>query len=175
MLISTNERGTFKCESKRNRIRLKTFRNQSKKTTFSPPKADIAARKRFEENIKTYPDFHRQIIYLDESGFAHDMPRKQGYAPIGTRGIGKPNWHLGVVSMLLVLGWSRACSRSVGLRVPSMPIPFRLGWHKSCCLNCLLTVSSLWIMRPFTNVPIFGNFLNQPDRYSNICPLTHQI
>ena len=81
----------------------------SRKKTVSPPQADIAARERFEENLKTYQDTHRQIIYLDESGFAHDRPRQQGYAPIGTRGIGKPNWHargrINVIGALLVSCW----------------------------------------------------------------------
>ena len=40
-----------------------------------------------------YQDDHREIIYLDESGFADDMPRRNGYAPIGTRCVGKHNWH----------------------------------------------------------------------------------
>ncbi|NJO15676.1 MAG: transposase [Thioploca sp.] len=50
----------------------------------------------------------REIVYLDESGFANDMPRRKGYAPMGKRGIGKPNWHargrLNVIGALLVSG-----------------------------------------------------------------------
>ena len=46
------------------------------------------------------------MVYIDESGFAHDMPRKHGYAPIGKRCVGKHNWHargrLNVVGALLV-------------------------------------------------------------------------
>ena len=34
-----------------------------------------------------------QIIYIDESGFAHDMPRTHGYAPIGQRCYGTQDWH----------------------------------------------------------------------------------
>lgn len=33
------------------------------------------------------------MIYLDESGFAHDMPRRYGYAPEGKRCAGIQNWH----------------------------------------------------------------------------------
>jgi transposase len=33
------------------------------------------------------------IVYIDESGFAHDMPRTHGYAPIGKRCVGKHDWH----------------------------------------------------------------------------------
>jgi transposase len=46
------------------------------------------------------------VVYIDESGFAHDMPRKHGYAPVGKRCVGKQNWHargrLKVVGALLV-------------------------------------------------------------------------
>lgn len=44
-------------------------------------------------------------MYLDESGFAHDMPRVYGYAPIGERCLGKQDWHakgrINVVGALL--------------------------------------------------------------------------
>ena len=33
------------------------------------------------------------IVYLDESGFAVDMPRLFGYAPIGKRCYGQRDWH----------------------------------------------------------------------------------
>lgn len=32
------------------------------------------------------------IVYLDESGFAHDMPRTHGYALKGQRCYGTHNW-----------------------------------------------------------------------------------
>ena len=35
---------------------------------------------------------NQPIVYVDESGFAHDMPRRQGYSPIGKRGFGRQNW-----------------------------------------------------------------------------------
>ena len=34
----------------------------------------------------------RPIIYIDESGFSHDMPRTHGYAPKGQRCPGSHNW-----------------------------------------------------------------------------------
>ena len=44
-------------------------------------------------------------MYLDESGFAHDMPRVYGYAPIGERCLGKQDWQakgrINVVGALL--------------------------------------------------------------------------
>nr|WP_302848306.1 transposase [Nitrosomonas sp. Nm34] len=33
------------------------------------------------------------MVYLDESGFAHDMPRTHGYAPVGERAHGVKDWH----------------------------------------------------------------------------------
>ena len=35
----------------------------------------------------------RPIVYIDESGFAHDMPRTHGYAAIGERCYGVCDWH----------------------------------------------------------------------------------
>ncbi|WP_338140843.1 transposase [Candidatus Neptunichlamydia sp. REUL1] len=32
------------------------------------------------------------IVYIDESGFAHDMPRTHGYAKIGERCFGTHDW-----------------------------------------------------------------------------------
>jgi transposase len=34
----------------------------------------------------------RPLIYLDESGFAHDMPRTHGYSPKGQRCYGTQDW-----------------------------------------------------------------------------------
>ncbi len=36
---------------------------------------------------------NKAIVYLDESGFADDMPRTHGYAPVGERCVGKHDWH----------------------------------------------------------------------------------
>ena len=33
------------------------------------------------------------LVYIDESGFAHDTPRTYGYAPEGERCSGIHNWH----------------------------------------------------------------------------------
>nr|WP_280139823.1 transposase [Nitrosomonas communis] len=33
------------------------------------------------------------MVYLDESGFAHDMPRTHGYAPVGERCHSVKDWH----------------------------------------------------------------------------------
>jgi hypothetical protein len=63
------------------------------KKTLSHPKADENAWRIFQDKIKAYQTDEKPIVYLDESGFAHDMPRTHGYAPIGERCFGKHDWH----------------------------------------------------------------------------------
>jgi transposase len=63
------------------------------KKTLSHPRADEAARTRFQETINAYQAAQQAIIYLDESGFAQDMPRRYGYARRGQRCEGKHDWH----------------------------------------------------------------------------------
>ena len=84
------------------------------------------------------------MVYLEESGFAHDMPGKHGYAPLGKRCVGKHNWHargrLNVVGALLV-----SCLLTVSLfsgsinanpfsawvaqdLLPQLPLPQRCGY-----------------------------------------------
>ena len=46
----------------------------------------------FCEKIKTYQERGCPIVYIDESGFAHDMPRTHGYALRGNRCYGKHDW-----------------------------------------------------------------------------------
>ena len=57
------------------------------------PKADAAARQSFLEKIERYERDGRPIVYIDESGFATDMPRTHGYAPRGQRCPGSHDWH----------------------------------------------------------------------------------
>ena len=57
------------------------------------PKADAAAQHAFREKIEGYELDGRSIVYIDESGFAHDMPRTHGYAPKGQRCIGEHDWN----------------------------------------------------------------------------------
>ena len=56
------------------------------------PKADEEKRRIFQEHIAFYKKLGRPIIYLDESGFSHDMPRTHGYAPRGQRCFGHHDW-----------------------------------------------------------------------------------
>ena len=51
------------------------------------------ARRIFQDKLKAYQADNKPIVYLDESGFAHDMPRTHGYAPIGEPCVGQHDWH----------------------------------------------------------------------------------
>ena len=63
------------------------------KKTLRHPKADEALRAQFVSKIDAYTEEGRPIIYLDESGFAHDMPRIRGYSERGQRCYGTHDWH----------------------------------------------------------------------------------
>jgi len=56
------------------------------------PKADEKGRIAFQKKLKAYQKKKAPIVYLDESGFAVDMPRLWGYAPEGRRCYRKCNW-----------------------------------------------------------------------------------
>ena len=62
------------------------------KKTLRHPKANEDARQAFREKIKHYEKGERTIVYIDESGFATDMPRTHGYAPVGKRCFGVHDW-----------------------------------------------------------------------------------
>ena len=49
------------------------------------PKADQEKRSIFCQEIQKLKDARRTIAYIDESGFAHDMPRTHGYSDKGKR------------------------------------------------------------------------------------------
>lgn len=57
----------------------------SYKKTLKHPKAALEKRFIFCKKLKTYEKANRAIVFLDESGFAHDMPRCYGYAFKGER------------------------------------------------------------------------------------------
>ena len=42
--------------------------------------------------MSEYQQEGRPLVFVDESGFAHDMPRTHGYAPRGKRCWGTHNW-----------------------------------------------------------------------------------
>ncbi len=49
----------------------------------------------FQTIIKMYGHRGRPVVYVGESGFAHDMPRTHGYAPTGQRCYGLCDWQAG--------------------------------------------------------------------------------
>ncbi len=46
----------------------------------------------FNQRIEAHKTGGRPLVYLDESGFAHDMPRTHGYSAINQRCFGTHNW-----------------------------------------------------------------------------------
>ena len=46
----------------------------------------------FCQKIASYKKKGKPIVYIDESGFAHDMPRTHGYSKKGTRCYGTHDW-----------------------------------------------------------------------------------
>ncbi|MFV0385547.1 MAG: hypothetical protein ACK5L9_16385, partial [Paracoccus sp. (in: a-proteobacteria)] len=62
------------------------------KKSLTHPKSDEAARHAFREKIARYLCAGRPIVYLDESGFAADMPRTHGYSARGHRCPGTHDW-----------------------------------------------------------------------------------
>lgn len=62
------------------------------KKTLQHPKAAPEKRSAFCVQLEQYRLQGRPLVSLDESGFAHDMPRLYGYAPKGRRCFGTHNW-----------------------------------------------------------------------------------
>lgn len=63
------------------------------KKTLCHPKADEVLRAGFLTKIEQYTKEGRVVVYIDESGFAHDMPRTRGYSLRGKRCYGEKDWH----------------------------------------------------------------------------------
>ena len=63
------------------------------KKSLTHPKADADARQAFQKKIDDYQQDRKPIVYLDESGFAADMPRTHGYCKRGQRCPGQSDWH----------------------------------------------------------------------------------
>ncbi|WP_100141763.1 IS630 family transposase [Candidatus Hamiltonella defensa] len=75
------------------------------KKTLRHPKANEEARQGFQEKIADYQKQGKSLVYLDESGFAQDMPRLYGYSAGGQRCFGTHDWQAkgrtNVISALL--------------------------------------------------------------------------
>jgi hypothetical protein len=54
---------------------------------------DPERRSVFCNKIENYKNKGHKIVYIDESGFSHDMPRIKGYSSCGQRCYGKQNWN----------------------------------------------------------------------------------
>ena len=57
------------------------------------PKANEEERTMFKNKIAKYKEEGCSIVYIDESGFAHDMPRTHGYLTAGDRCYGTQDWN----------------------------------------------------------------------------------
>lgn len=66
--------------------------NVTYKKTLVHPKSQPEKRSAFCQIIQHYQTEGRPIVSIDESGFAHDMPRIRGYSPKGNRCYGKHDW-----------------------------------------------------------------------------------
>jgi len=64
----------------------------SKKTKVHP-KADPKAQEVFVKKIQQYTALGYRIVYVDESGFADNMPRLWGYSKKGERCYDTIDWH----------------------------------------------------------------------------------
>ena len=62
------------------------------KKTLQHPKATPEKRSAFCSLVEQYKAEGRPLVSLDESGFAHDMPRLHGYATKGSRCFGTHDW-----------------------------------------------------------------------------------
>ena len=62
------------------------------KKTLNHPKATPEKRSAFCLRLEQYKAESRPLVYLDESGFAHDMPRLHGYTLKGERCFGTHDW-----------------------------------------------------------------------------------
>ena len=73
-------------------VALKRLRVTRKKKTLNHPKADPERRHAFGQQIRAYETLGYACVYVDESGFAHSMPRAYGYSRSGQRCHGLCDW-----------------------------------------------------------------------------------
>ena len=62
------------------------------KKSLKHPKANPEKRSAFCQKIGQHKEENRPIVFMDESGFAHDMPRTHGYTLKGKRCFGTHDW-----------------------------------------------------------------------------------
>ncbi|WP_211752308.1 IS630 transposase-related protein [Nitrosomonas communis] len=122
--------------------------NISYKKNLQHPKVGESKRHTFQETIKLYEAQNRAIVYINEGGFAHDIPRTHGYAPNDKRCHGVCNWHArGRVNMIKALIGKYLLT--VGLFKSNNNADTFLGWRYTiCCQNSHQHQLRSWIMRP---------------------------
>ena len=75
----------------------------------------------------------RPLVWIDESGFAHDMPRRRGYALVGPRCYGTCGWHAkGCTNIIGALLGSRLIA--MGLFESSINADTFLAWTRQVLL-----------------------------------------
>ncbi len=62
------------------------------KKTLNHPRANFEKRSAFCQALAEFEKKGRLPVYIDESGFAHDMPRTHGYSKKGHRCFGTHDW-----------------------------------------------------------------------------------
>ncbi|MCW5617615.1 MAG: transposase [Nitrosomonas sp.] len=110
---------------------------------------------------------------FDESGFAHDMPRTHGYAPIGKQCHGVCNWHakgrINVIGALIgkcLRQWD--CSKTISMQIPSAGLQI-------CCQNSRQNQRLMDNATFHKCCRIFKMQSHKPDIRLNIYPHIHQI
>ena len=97
------------------------------KKALEHPRADAEKRRVFQKKIEEHKKDGRPIVYIDESGFAHDMPRTHGYAVKGKRCFGTHDWQArGRINVIgALLGTARL---TVGLFTGNINSDVFHGW-----------------------------------------------
>lgn len=138
----------------------------SYKKTLRHPRADEDARRAFMNKTARYEAESRTIVYIDESGFAHDMPRRHGYSFVGRRCYGVQDWHArGRTSVIGALAGKRLLT--AGLFRDNVDADVFTGWVKQDLLP-KLALASVIVMDNAT-------FHKRPDTQAEILQAGHTI
>ena len=70
------------------------------KKTLEHLKADKEKRAMFLRKLEQYKKEKMPIAYVDESGFAHSMPKTHGYSKMGKRCYGSCDWNASALTLL---------------------------------------------------------------------------
>ena len=110
------------------------------------------------------------MVYIDESGLDHDMPRSHGYAPRGQRCIGSRDWHAKGRANVIA-GLLAGAMLSVGLSKANVDADIFNIWLTTD-LTPKLPSGSVWVMDRATfhrrantkeAIEMAGHILNIPD------------